>query len=192
MYLKKDSRERFWQGKESPFSYSRRNSIVREMGFKNYREYLNSPIWDAIRSAAMEKYEGRCVCCGSRATQIHHTRYIPSIMAGHPKALCYLIAVCEKCHENAEFLHSGKKDSVLGALNYIRKHATTKSQCMECARVVDFGEMVTKTGLVSNYCGDCRMTHMAKKKQLSPTKTKMLAEYKKAKRMMKAARKMAI
>jgi 5-methylcytosine-specific restriction endonuclease McrA len=45
------------------------------MHFSNYDEYLNHPLFKAIRAVAIDRADGRCVHCGAPASEVHHVRY---------------------------------------------------------------------------------------------------------------------
>jgi 5-methylcytosine-specific restriction endonuclease McrA len=60
-----------------------------------YRTYLASPEWSAIRAAIFQRAQGTCECCESfPATQVHHLTYE---RIGHEE-LSDLMAVCSFCH----------------------------------------------------------------------------------------------
>jgi 5-methylcytosine-specific restriction endonuclease McrA len=43
--------------------------------FTDYQDYRRHWVFQAIRAAAMRKANHRCVECGERATEVHHTQY---------------------------------------------------------------------------------------------------------------------
>lgn len=97
-------------GTASPYCF--RNRLLKEMGYKSYRDYLRSPKWASIRKQAILKNNGRCVSCGSPATQVHHSKYDKPTLTG--QSLKFLHPVCGKCHENAE-MDAGKKTTIFTA-----------------------------------------------------------------------------
>lgn len=46
------------------------------LAHKSYREYLKSDHWQKLRADALERYEHRCIRCGStERLQVHHREY---------------------------------------------------------------------------------------------------------------------
>lgn len=88
--------------------YKERNYNLKAMGYSSYRDYLLSDQWSEIRQRVLDGSNHTCYCCGSKATQVHHTVYLKSVLAG--RSLKGLYAVCGKCHYKAEFSY-GKKMS---------------------------------------------------------------------------------
>lgn len=43
--------------------------------FRTYDEYLQHPVFRAIRMAALKRANHRCTECGEQASQVHHIRY---------------------------------------------------------------------------------------------------------------------
>ena len=73
-------------------------SVLAELGFRNYAEYLASPLWRSIRQRVYEAKGDDCQVCGvSRAVEINHERYDRNTLTG--KTLKYLVPVCRHCHE---------------------------------------------------------------------------------------------
>lgn len=86
--------------------YSRRNKLLRELGFPSYATYLTSPLWHSIRLRVWHAAGWRCFGCGYRPDQVHHDRYDRATLKG--ATLDHLYAVCATCHKWAEFLHGSK------------------------------------------------------------------------------------
>jgi len=61
----------------------------------NYRDYLNSPEWNALRKKAYKRANGKCEMCGAPACSVHHVKY-PKQYA--EDSLQNLVVLCEKCH----------------------------------------------------------------------------------------------
>lgn len=61
-----------------------------------YREHLNSPFWQNIRSQVVTRYNGRCCRCGDVGTDVHHLTYEN---VGNEN-LEDLILLCRKCHQS--------------------------------------------------------------------------------------------
>jgi len=90
--------------------YVRRDSILAEMGYRDYAEYLRSALWATIRQAVLDRDGHRCRCCGERGWEVHHRRYTRAALEGSD--LSALLTVCRECHERAEFTGSGRKRSL--------------------------------------------------------------------------------
>lgn len=83
-----------------------RDTILYNLGFKNYDSYIASDLWRKdIRPKVKKKYEGVCQSCkikmqGNGVTQVvHHRKYTEANMGG--ESLDGLILVCKKCHDSA-------------------------------------------------------------------------------------------
>ena len=66
-----------------------------------YRDYLNSDVWQRLRSKRLSIDEFRCQKCRSPfGLQVHHLRY-PKIL-GTEDPYTDLITLCKRCHEEIE------------------------------------------------------------------------------------------
>ena len=63
-----------------------------------YRDYLKSDAWQRKRYVVLKRDNWRCVYCGGRATQVHHTRYAKYNIGREP--IEWLVSVCDDCHES--------------------------------------------------------------------------------------------
>jgi len=64
-----------------------------------YTDYLNSPQWQAVRTAALRRAGYRCASCGSdRRLEVHHTTY--ERLGG--EAWGDLVVLCHGCHLAAD------------------------------------------------------------------------------------------
>lgn len=70
------------------------------LGFPNYRSYLASGHWRALRAAYRSRFGDRCQECGLQPVELHHRTY--KRLGKEP--LSDLIALCDGCHEAAHFL----------------------------------------------------------------------------------------
>lgn len=80
--------------------YDARDGVLRSMGFRDYRDYLASPLWREIRARVLRK-RPECRLCGGTATQVHHTKYLKGDLYG--TRLDNLIPLCGGCHRRIEF-----------------------------------------------------------------------------------------
>ena len=63
---------------------------------REYRRYLKTPHWSALREAALFRDQDRCVECGSKADlHVHHVRYREK---PEDSTLDDLQTLCKKCH----------------------------------------------------------------------------------------------
>jgi 5-methylcytosine-specific restriction endonuclease McrA len=66
-----------------------------------YRDvYLKSDAWKRKRYVVLKRDKWRCVYCGSRANQVHHTRYAKWNIGKEP--IEWLVSVCKPCHDSKE------------------------------------------------------------------------------------------
>ena len=64
------------------------NQKLKENGFKNYTEYLQTPHWKEKRSQALIWAGERCQICNEASSlEVHHRTYDN-----------YLMIKCRKCH----------------------------------------------------------------------------------------------
>lgn len=68
-----------------------------------YKAYLSSPLWETIRTRVLQRDNGLCLCCGRKASQVHHRSYSPAVMSGQNITL--LASICRQCHDT---IHSGE------------------------------------------------------------------------------------
>jgi len=63
-----------------------------------YRDYLKSDEWKRKRYVVLKRDNWRCVYCGGRASQVHHTKYAKYNIGREP--IEWLVSVCKDCHES--------------------------------------------------------------------------------------------
>ena len=63
--------------------------------YESYHEYLRSQEWSELRDQAIARDGGRCMDCGTFATEVHHRYYPPHI---DETELDHLISLCRRCH----------------------------------------------------------------------------------------------
>tara|TARA_Y100000356_G_scaffold45882_1_gene36122 strand:- start:82 stop:963 length:882 start_codon:yes stop_codon:yes gene_type:complete len=103
-----------------------RDTILYDLGFKNYASYIASDLWRKdIRPKVKKKYEGVCQSCkikmqGNGVPQVvHHRKYTEANMSG--ESLDGLMLVCKKCHDNAHQIN-------FAGTKYIRSLAETNDE----------------------------------------------------------------
>lgn len=98
--------------KKRNLGYSKRNAILKQMGFRSYSAYLNSGLWARIRAKKLAAHP-KCYGCDKKAAQVHHGKYTYQNLSGLSDDGLY--SVCGVCHFTSEFTHDDKKRSVRGA-----------------------------------------------------------------------------
>ena len=78
------------------------NPILHQISRQNRRdyyrnEYLKSEAWQRKRYLVLKRDSGKCVYCGSRATQVHHKRYAKNI---GKEPIHWLVSICKSCHDS--------------------------------------------------------------------------------------------
>ena len=104
-------------------TYTSRDKILRDLGFDNYKAYLNSFLWREIRTKVRLQKGSSCFVCGDYATDTHHNRYAKADLTG--ETINNIIPVCRKCHNDAEH-RNGKKNTLRRAkkkLDAMRREA---------------------------------------------------------------------
>lgn len=88
-------------------AYFVRMCALKTLGYKTYKAYLKSPLWERIRLQVLAGGSARCHGCGALATQVHHGRYNLEDLDG--RCFAHLYPVCYPCHKYAEFTKRGTK-----------------------------------------------------------------------------------
>jgi len=83
-----------------------RKKALYKLGFVDYASYLESELWKAIRQDVIERYPA-CEICGKETQCVHHIDYGLNCLAG--KKPWKLVALCNGCHVDVEFLQDGTK-----------------------------------------------------------------------------------
>lgn len=60
--------------------------------------YLKSEAWQRKRFVVLKRDNWKCVYCGQKATQVHHTRYARINIGNEP--IEWLVSICKSCHES--------------------------------------------------------------------------------------------
>lgn len=87
--------------------YENRSLALAVLGFKDYRAYLASKLWRAIRARAFSLFGRECFWCGEDAEQVHHSEYTTEVLRGAKMEALY--PICATCHRVAEFYPDGTK-----------------------------------------------------------------------------------
>lgn len=101
-------------GSGDPFSpYKERDRYLVTLGFKSYRDYLDSNLWKSIRLRVMQRDGNKCQCCQGPAVQVHNKRYGLGQLNG--MTLDEMVAICIDCHQAIEF--TGERKNSLKETN---------------------------------------------------------------------------
>lgn len=76
--------------------YLSRKLLTRRDYYRNV--YLKSEEWKRKRFVVLKRDNWRCVYCGGRATQVHHTRYAKRNIGKEP--IEWLVSICKTCHDS--------------------------------------------------------------------------------------------
>jgi HNH endonuclease len=73
-----------------------RSSMSRQDYYRNV--YLKSDAWKRKRFVVLKRDNWRCVYCGEKATEVHHTRYAKRNIGKEP--IEWLVSICKTCHDS--------------------------------------------------------------------------------------------
>jgi hypothetical protein len=91
--------------------YEIRANALKELGFRDYNEYLKSRVWSGIRQQVTARCERRCEACLTPGVEeFHHLRYDKAVLDGSD--ISGILALCSFCHDHAEFKEGHKVDLV--------------------------------------------------------------------------------
>ncbi len=116
------------------------------MGYKTYKEYLLSPLWESIKDRVYKNRDYKCVLCSEEAQCVHHRGYGRAVLAG--EELHQLVTLCNKCHQAVEFTKGGFKRSLVESQASFDALLKKKRKSLG-AKVAE--KMVGKLG----YCNKC-------------------------------------
>ncbi len=77
--------------------------MIRALGFKNYKEYLQSSLWYQKREFFL-KLNPKCKKCRKESTEVHHISYENIGNEGGRD----LMALCRKCHKKIHGVKNGR------------------------------------------------------------------------------------
>ena len=110
--------------------FDERDAVLLSLGFGCYGDYLQSSLWEWIRSSLHgEPKSSECLCCGSRTGLTwHHRSYELQVLVGNfSNASQIIIRLCCDCHEiihreNGRWFDSDVVAQRLKTLNRQWKH----------------------------------------------------------------------
>ncbi len=103
--------------------------ILKELGFKTYKQYLRSDLWQNVREKVFRLNGRQCWCCTKKAKVIHHLKYTKRSLTG--KSVDNLVPLCRKCHYKIHFKKNGAKRSTNESLHVfksIKRNISKKEQ----------------------------------------------------------------
>jgi len=59
--------------------------------------YLKSDAWQRKRAFILKRDKWRCIYCGAKAVEVHHTKYCKNQIGKEP--ISWLVSVCTLCHK---------------------------------------------------------------------------------------------
>lgn len=97
-----------------------------ELGFKNYKEYVQSEEWRSFRDWAFKILGRKCwFCKNTNRIELHHTSYwSTTILSGDQHGagrLRWFLPVCRSCHQNIHDIQKSANLSIYKATNEYRK-----------------------------------------------------------------------
>jgi hypothetical protein len=111
-----------WLTGEDGMSYRSRNRTLARMGYRNYRAYLRSNLWQLVRNRVIAAKGRKCRVCRRPGYEIHHTRYAEADLKG--MCLDYMHPICTKCHRLIEYDRHGRKRTLAEANSAFRRLRT--------------------------------------------------------------------
>lgn len=92
------------------YNYSERNMFLNQLGFADYKTYLESDLWKTIKTKAFETNGYDCKLCNKSADVIHHRNYTLDTLKG--QTFDWLVPLCHDCHRGIEFTKDNQKRSM--------------------------------------------------------------------------------
>lgn len=112
-------------------TYHERNLTLSELGFRSYKNYLQSALWNKIRRRVFATKGNRCFLCQEQANQLHHARYHRDDLTG--TTIENIHPICEDCHRDVEY-SDGEKLDMESANKKLQVH---QSQFAELVKFLD-------------------------------------------------------
>jgi hypothetical protein len=132
-----------------------RETILTRMGFRDYDEYRESPLWRKIRRRVLKRDLKLCVRCRGPATEVHHRNYLEPVLRGDDDAS--LVAVCRICHEAIERDPEGRRRSDVEKEAVLHdEHAQGDREARELwvsDEETRDSEYAEQTGYMCDWCG---------------------------------------
>ena len=88
--------------------YQQRDENLKAIGFADYKDYLKSEMWSAIRRRVFDARGMNCMGCGKKSQCVHHSSYDTDVLLG--EKIDALYPLCNRCHGKIELKKNGKKE----------------------------------------------------------------------------------
>lgn len=89
-------------------AYALRDQHLQDLGFRTYKAYLASDLWQFTRRQVLIRDGHLCQACGRPDSyQVHHQKYTRKVLLG--KDLAHLVTLCGECHTHIERDDDGVK-----------------------------------------------------------------------------------
>jgi len=136
----------------------------------NYRDYLQSPEWKALRKKAIDRDNGKCIFCNRAFREVHHVKYPKRFPQDH---IDNLLVVCEKCHRRLHGIKNNDEELLETIHNRLEEafHDSFDSEKESCGGIKnilesnedrDLGYVALDMGATHDYpVEDCRKNNFA-------------------------------
>jgi hypothetical protein len=82
-------------------AFCQRDDVIRSIGFESYADYLQSALWEWVKTTLLDDpSSNRCLCCGSRTGLVwHHRDYRIELLVGNfSNWPPIIVRLCNDCH----------------------------------------------------------------------------------------------
>jgi len=95
--------------KTEGLTYQERNSLLSDLGFASYGDYLQSELWQKVRLAAKTLHGKRkcSLCAKKKRLEAHHYAYTAANLSGVSPE--HIFFICSKCHRKVEFTRRSRR-----------------------------------------------------------------------------------
>lgn len=100
--------------------------MAQDLGYRDYKHYLCSDQWKAIRDRVLEERGSQCSCCTKESVSVHHQFYSVSILRG--ECTRYLWPICDDCHVKVHHNRDGKFIDCFGSSTKLLKMISDKNR----------------------------------------------------------------
>ncbi len=167
--------------------FNMRNNLLEDYGFKDYKEFLESPFWKAMKATLRKKKQfQKCCCCGSeKDIELHHMKYQDFLDYSSKKNI---IPTCRDCHEKIHQISRKFNISFKNAARRVRRANNYRHidhpKPIKVRKIYIKKEKVKKEGnrrerkylIVSNNslpCPKCRQPMQCRSHRTTPTEQKV-------------------
>jgi hypothetical protein len=95
--------------------------ILKSLGFKSYKDYLNSELWKIIKEVVLARDVHHCRCCGATGDNVfRYTDSKAAFLGAQPELL---ITVCNQCLRDI-YYEGRRKRSLRGSQKFMLEQVT--------------------------------------------------------------------